>query len=321
MQIPLLGAVIVIGLLAAACAMLAVSLLRALRGSGVDALVKDIERLEKALRDESARSRQEMNQGSLQSRKELSDAVDRMRQGVEDKLKSIQDDNTKKLEHIRQTVDEKLHETLEKRLGDSFMQVSQKLEMVYRGLGEMQTLAAGVGDLKKVFTNVKTRGVLGEGQLAAILEDLLTPDQYLKNVVTKKGSNDPVEYAIKLPECLLPIDSKFPLECYERMTKCLETGDLAGAETFRKELVTKVKLEAKSIREKYIDPPNTTDFAILFVPFESVYAEIAATPGLYQQLQNDFQITVAGPTNLGAILNSLRMGFRALAIQRKRPES
>ncbi len=322
MQTPLLAAVIVIGLLAAACAVLAAAFLRASRtsGSGVDALAKDLERLEKALRDESARGRQEMNQGSLQSRKELTDAVDRMRQGVEDKLKSIQDDNTKKLEHIRQTVDEKLHETLERRLGESFLQVSQRLDQVHKGLGEMQMLAQGVGDLKRVLTNVKTRGLTGENQLANLLEDLLTPDQYDKNVATKKGSKDRVDYVLRLSDCLLPIDAKFPLECYERMQKCAEAGDLAGVEIHKKELTAKVRDEARSIHEKYIDPPNTTDYAILFVPFESVYAEIVSTPGLHQQLQNDHQVTVAGPTNLGVILNGYRMGFRATAIQKRSAE-
>lgn len=289
-------------------------------GPKIDSLTKDLARIEAALREEAARGRSEMGESARQNRQELSDAVERMRRTVEEKMRSLQDDNSKKLEHIRQTVDEKLHETLEKRLGDSFMQVSQKLEMVYRGLGEMQALAAGVGDLKKVLSNVKTRGVLGEGQLGTLLEDLLTPDQYVKNVATKKGSNDRVEYAIRLPECLLPIDAKFPLECYERMAKCFEAGDLAGADACRKELVAKVRDEAKSIRDKYVDPPNTTDYAILFVPFESVYAEVVATPGLHQQLQNDFQVTVAGPTNLGALLNSFRMGFRTLAIQKRSTE-
>jgi DNA recombination protein RmuC len=249
-----------------------------------------------------------------------------LRGAVEQRLERIQQDNAAKLEQMRQTVDEKLHATLEKRLSESFKQVSDRLELVHKGLGEMQTLAAGVGDLKRVLSNVKTRGVFGETQLAALLEQVMAPEQYEKNVATRPGSRERVEFAIKLPgrdtgsPVLLPIDAKFPLEDYQRLQAALESGDLLAAEAAGKALEARVKLEARSIAEKYVEPPHTTDFALLYLPFEGLFAEVLRRPGLFDQIQRESRITVCGPTNLLAYLNSLQMGFRTLAIQQRSSE-
>jgi len=251
-----------------------------------------------------------------------------MRQTMESQLKAIQEDNTKKLEQMRATVDEKLQTTLEKRLGESFKQVSDRLEQVYKGLGEMRTLATGVGDLKKVLTNVKTRGTWGEIRLSHILEQILTPDQYGVNVATKKNSNDRVEFAIKLPGqdadkekiVWMPIDSKFPQEDYQRLMDAQETADKELAEKSIKNLEMRIKAEAKHIKEKYLDPPHTTDFGIMFLPVEGLYAEVLRRPGLCDTLQRDYRIVVAGPTTLAALLNSLQMGFRTLAIEKHSSE-
>ena len=229
------------------------------------------------------------------------------------------------LEHMRQTVDEKLHATLEKRLSESFRQVSERLELVHKGLGEMQTLAAGVGDLKRVLSNVKTRGVFGETQLAALLEQVMTPEQYERNVATRPGSRERVEFAIKLPgdggnPVLLPIDAKFPQEDYQRLLAAQEAGDRLGAEAAGKALEARVKLEAKGIAEKYVEPPQTTDFALLYVPFEGLFAEVLRRPGLFDHVQREWRVTICGPTNLLAYLNSLQMGFRTLAIQQRSSE-
>jgi DNA recombination protein RmuC len=240
----------------------------------------------------------------------------------------MQEDNSRKLEQMRSVVDEKLQSTLEKRLGDSFKQVSERLEQVYKGLGEMRSLATGVGDLKKVLTNVKTRGTWGEIRLSHILEQILTPDQYEVNVATKKGSNERVEFAIKLPGqgadkdkvVWLPIDSKFPQEDYQRLLDAQEAADKARAEISVKNLEVRVKAEAKAIRQKYIDPPNTTDFGIMFLPVEGLYAEVLRRPGLCDSLQRDYRIVVTGPTTLAALLNSLQMGFRTLAIEKRSSE-
>jgi len=246
---------------------------------------------------------------------------------VEVRLKSLQEDNTKKLDQMRETVDEKLHATLEKRLGDSFKLVSERLEQVHKGLGEMQTLAVGVGDLKKVLSNVKTRGILGEIQLGNILEQLLTPDQYDKNVATKKGSRENVEYAVKFPGkddygeiVYLPLDSKFPLEDYHLLVDAYEHGEHAVIEKTAKFLEDTIKKCARDIRDKYIDPPYTTDFGILFLPVEGLYAEVVRRPALLEILQRDFKIMIAGPTTLSAFLNSLQMGFRTLAIEKRSSE-
>jgi DNA recombination protein RmuC len=252
-------------------------------------------------------------------------AAKETRDTLEQRLDRLQQDNSAKLEQMRQTVDEKLHATLEKRLSESFKQVSERLELVHKGLGEMQTLAAGVGDLKKVLSNVKTRGVLGEAQLGALLEQVMVPDQYEKNVATRPGSRDRVEFAIKLPgsgdaPVLLPIDAKFPLEDYQRLVEAQEAGDLVAVEAAGRALEARVKLEARTIAEKYLSPPHTTDFGLLYLPFEGLYAEVLRRPGLFDHLQREHRVTVCGPTNLLAYLNSLQMGFRTLAIQKRSSE-
>ena len=232
-----------------------------------------------------------------------------------------------KLEKMRETVDEKLHKTLEERLGQSFKLVSERLEAVQKGLGEMQTLANGVGDLKKVLSNVKTRGVLGEIQLGNILEQIMAPEQYEANVKTKKGSNDHVEFAIKLPGkddegnvVYLPVDAKFPQEDYVRLQTAYDEGDIAGIETANKALVQSIKKFAKDIRDKYIDPPNTTDFGIMFLPIEGLFAEVVRQPEVVALLQREYKIIVTGPTTLAAMLNCLQMGFKTLAIQKRSSE-
>jgi DNA recombination protein RmuC len=245
---------------------------------------------------------------------------------IEKHLKAIREDNTQQLNEMRKTVDEKLQDTLEKRLGESFKQVSERLELVHKGLGEMQSIATGVGDLKKVLTNVKTRGVLGEYQLENILEQILTPDQYSKNVATKKGSQANVEFAIKLPgkesggEVWMPIDSKFPIEDYHMLLNAFEKGEKLEIEMAQKVLIKKIESFAKDISEKYIDPPHTTDFGIMFLPVESLYAEVLRHPGLFEILQSKYKITVTGPTTLSAFLSSLQMGFRTLAVQKRSSE-
>ncbi|MDR1325813.1 MAG: DNA recombination protein RmuC [Treponema sp.] len=255
------------------------------------------------------------------------ESFDRIRDSVEQRLLDIQTDNSVKLEKMRETVDEKLHQTLETRLGESFKLVSDRLELVQRGLGEMQTLASGVGDLKKVLTNVKTKGVLGEFQLESILEQLLTVDQYAKNVKTKEGSNDMVEFAVKIPSksdssriLWLPVDAKFPSEDYERLNAAYDAGNADDIERYKKELVRKIKTFAKDIKTKYVDPPNTTDFALMFLPFEGLYAEVLRIPGLFQSVQEEFKITITGPTTISAFLSSLQMGFRSLAVEKRTSE-
>ncbi len=294
--------------------------------------------LENSLRDEFFRNREEANKNFKETREEQAgsfrafnetteERLNQLRETVESKLKSIQDDNTKQLEKMRETVDEKLQTTLEQRLGSSFKLVSERLEMVQKGLGEMQSLATGVGDLKKVLTNVKTRGVLGEYQLANILEQLLTPDQYAKNVKTKEGSEGQVEFAVKLPAksdtdkiVWLPIDAKFPIEDYQVLTEAYEQADLSLIEKSQKVFAKRIELFAKDISEKYIDPPNTTDFAVMFLPFEGLYAEVLRIVGLFEKLQRDYKIVVTGPTTISAFLNSLQMGFRTLAIEKRSSE-
>jgi DNA recombination protein RmuC len=325
-----------------------------------------LERTEKLIKDEFQRNRTETNETSKTNREELTKSLksfegnfsekiknlnDLLRQNfgdfnkqqtdanklatenikdvektIEKNLKSIREDNTTQLNEMRKTVDEKLQTTLEKRLGESFKQVSDRLEQVHKGLGEMQNIATGVGDLKKVLSNVKTRGVLGEYQLENILEQILTPDQYAKNVATKKGSQANVEFALKLPgkeegkEVWLPIDSKFPIEDYDRLLDAFDKGEKEGIESAQKVLLKKIESFAKSISEKYIDPPHTTDFGIMFLPVESLYAEVLRHPGLFEILQRKYKITVTGPTTLSALLNSLQMGFRTLAVQKRSSE-
>lgn len=269
---------------------------------------------------------------------QLSEANERrlgeVRATLEARLKDIEANNATKLEEMRRTVDEKLHATLEQRLGESFKLVSDRLEQVHRGLGEMQTLAAGVGDLKKVLTNVKTRGIWGEVQLESLLEQLLTPDQYAKNVATVPNRGERVEFAIKLPgrhdapgapgdaatPVWLPIDAKFPREDYERLIDAQERADPVAVEDASRALEGRLRAEAKSIAQKYVAPPHTTDFALLFLPTEGLYAEVLRRPGLSDALQREYRVSVAGPTTLTAILNSLQMGFRTLAIEKRSSE-
>ena len=251
-----------------------------------------------------------------------------LRDTLDSKMKALQESNDRKLDQMRQTVDEKLQSTLEKRLGESFKIVSERLEAVQRGLGEMQNLATGVGDLKRVLTNVKARGTWGEVQLGAILEQLLTPDQYEKNVKVRPSSGELVEFAIRLPgtgseanaNVWLPIDAKFPQEDYQRLVQASEAADANAVEQSLKALTRAIENSARDISEKYIEPPATTDFAILFLPTEGLYAEALRQPGLLEKLQDTYRVVVAGPTTLSAILNSLRMGFRTLAIEKRSSE-
>jgi DNA recombination protein RmuC len=298
-----------------------------------------VARLEGIHREEFSRNRQELLAQLSEMRTTIETRLDATRTGtesrletvrvtLESRLKEIQESNAKKLDEMRQVVDEKLQSTLEKRLGDAFKQVSERLELVHKGLGEMQTLASGVGDLKKVLTNVKTRGTWGEIQLSSLLEQMLTPDQYQANVRVKKNSQDVVEFALKLPgreeqpsdPVFLPIDSKFPMEDYQRLVEAQDKADIAAVDEAAKALEMRLKQCARDIRDKYIVPPATTDFGILFVPIESLYAEILRRPGLAETLQRDYRVVVAGPSTLSALLNSLQMGFRTLAIQKRSSE-
>lgn len=302
---------------------------------------QEITRVDSIIRDEFSRNRNEIEKSSREHRLELSQSLDKfeqklnlnfkeIREVVENKLKDIQEDNNKKLEEMRKTVDEKLQETVEKRFDSSFKIISERLEQVHKGLGEMQTLASGVGDLKKVLTNVKTRGNLGEIQLATILDQILSPQQFIQNAQVKKNSQQRVEFAIKLPnknsenqDLLLPIDSKFPIEDYLRFIEAmdhLENYSKSELENLSKQFENSVKRNARDIREKYINPPITTDFAIMFVPTEGLYAEILRRPGLFESLQKEYKITVVGPTNLVAFLSSLQMGFKTLAIEKRSSE-
>src|SRR5574343_1021069 len=324
---------------------------------------KGLARLERELREELARGRREDAEESFRDREEraqssnlLSQAVttqvgqfgalqaerleafarelnrfslglderfERLKMTVEGRLTAMQADNANKLEEMRKTVDEKLHATLEQRLGESFKLVSERLEQVHRGLGEMQTLAAGVGDLKKVLVNVKTRGTWGEVQLAALLEQVLTMDQFAANVPTRPGSSERVDFAIRLPGkddgavVWLPIDATFPIEDYQRL---IDATEPAAIEEAAKAIETRLKNEARSIRDKYVAPPHTTDFAVLYLPIEGLYAEALRRPGLAEALQLDHRITLAGPTTLAASLNSLQMGFRTLPIEQRSAE-
>ena len=250
--------------------------------------------------------------------------LENIRRTMEEQLDEIREDNNKQLEEMRKTVDDKLQKTLEEKMERSFALVSERLEQVYKGLGEMQTLAVGVGDLKKVLSNVKTRGIVGEIQLAAILEEILTPDQYDTNVVTKKGSRDVVEFAIKLPAqddgfIYLPIDSKFPGDSYAALRDAYDSGSKEEVDAAAKTLTSAIRREAKDIRDKYIDPPNTTEFAIMFLPFEGLYSEVV-NRGMVEVLQRDYKVNIAGPSTMAALLNSIRMGFRTLAVQKRSAE-
>lgn len=250
--------------------------------------------------------------------------LENIRSTVEKKLTYMQEDNNKQLENIRTTVDEKLQNTLENKLNKSFETVSKQLQQVYKGLGEMQNLAVGVGDLKKVLSNVKTRGILGEIQLSAILKEILSPEQYEENVATKKGSRNVVEFAIKLPAdddstVYLPIDSKFPGDTYAKLVDATNSGNKEEIEVCSKNLLRTIKSEAKDIHDKYISPPNTTEFAIMFLPFEGLYAEVV-NRGMVEVLQREYKVNVAGPSTMGALLNSLQLGFKTLAVQKRSAE-
>ncbi len=306
---------------------------------GVATLEKKFEALKSDTGEKLDSMSQKQSVSLRESREELSQSFGKLSEGnekkltevreaVEKKLDQIQKDNSAKLEEMRKTVDEKLESTLEKRLADSFKQVSERLEQVHKGLGEMQALAIGVGDLKKVLTNVKSRGTWGEVQLGNLLAQLLTPEQYATNVATIPGSSERVEFAVKLPGkenqndevVWLPIDAKFPKEDYERLVDAAEKSDPILVEEAAKQLEIRIKAEAKTIRDKYIGPPHTTDFAVLFLPTEGLYAEVIRRPGLVDFLQRDCRVTVAGPTVLAALLNSLQMGFRTLAIEKRSSE-
>lgn len=302
----------------------------------LDAMRESLQRQSLESREEQGATLKRFGDTLAQQLAQLTEANERrfgeVRATIEQRLKDIEANNATKLEEMRRTVDEKLHATLEQRLGESFKLVSDRLEQVHRGLGEMQTLAAGVGDLKKVLTNVKTRGTWGEVQLDALLEQILTPDQYAKNVATVPRSGERVEFAIRLPGRVeghgestaapvwLPIDAKFPREDYERLIDAQDRADALGAEEAARALEVRVRAEARTIAEKYVAPPHTTDFALLFLPTEGLYAEVLRRPGLTDQLQRDYRVTVAGPTTLTALLNSLQMGFRTLAIEKRSSE-
>jgi DNA recombination protein RmuC len=326
------------------------------------------EKMDRSFRDEIARNREESSKNAKSQREEVNESIlklgeqlsstigeiskgqknqldifakqmntltqmneqkfDKLQEKVESQLKEIQDKNEKKLEEMRHTVDEKLHDTLEKRLGESFKLVSDRLEQVYKGLGDMQELARGVGDLKNVLSNIKTRGGWGEVQLENLIDQILTREQYEKNVITKKGSSDRVEIAIKLPGrdltkseiVWLPVDAKFPVEDYQRLLDAQDLANIAAINEANKAIETRIKGEAKKIAEKYLDPPHTTDFAIMFLPIEGLYAEVLRRPGLAEFLQREYRVVVSGPTILAALLNSLQMGFRTLAIEKRSSE-
>mgnify|MGYP001778306257 CR=1 FL=1 len=251
-------------------------------------------------------------------------SLENIRRSVDEKLESIRRENLRQLDEMRQTVDEKLQKTLEEKMNKSFSLVNERLEQVYKGLGEMQTLAVGVGDLKKVLSNVKTRGILGEIQLGAILSEILSKEQYEENIATKKGSKNVVEFAIKLPGdgdsvVYLPVDSKFPGDTYSALRDAIESGDKQSIESAQKALVQRIKSEAKDIHDKYIDPPNTTEFAIMFLPFEGLYSEVV-NMGLVETLQREYKVNIAGPSTMAALLNSLQMGFKTLAVQKRSAE-
>jgi DNA recombination protein RmuC len=285
----------------------------------IDAFAQQLTLLQKSLSDTLSLQLQNLSEANARRMAEV-------RATLESQLAILQQTNTAKLEEMRRTVDEKLQTTLETRLGESFKQVADRLEQVHKGLGEMQTLAQGVGDLQRVLTNVKTRGMFGEVQLEALLEQVLTPEQYAKQVETKPRSNQRVDFAIRFPgrsgdsPVWLPVDAKFPRDDYERLLDAQDRADPAAADIAARALEARIRTEAKSIAECYLCPPHTTDFAILFLPIESLYAEVLRRPGLMDSLQRDWRVTLAGPTTLLAMLNSLHMGFRTLALEQQASE-
>ena len=296
-----------------------------------------LEKNEKNVNDQLQRNREESNKVAKENREELTNSLQKfeinfsnnikeIKDTINQQFKDIRDDNTKQLDKMRDTVDEKLQKTLEKRIGESFKQVSERLEEVHKGLGEMQNIASEVGDLKNVLSNVKTRGVFGEYQLEKILDQILSSEQYSKNVATKIGSQGNVEFAIKLPGqdnknyIWLPIDSKFPFDLYHALNDAYEVADKENIVKTRTQLIRAIDKFAKDISEKYIDPPNTTDFAIMFLPFEGLYSEVLKENGLMDLLRKKYQITITGPTTMAAFLSSLQMGFRTLAVQKRSSE-
>ncbi len=292
-----------------------------------DVVNDSLQKLKSQINEDARVNRDELGKTMKSFEDSFNNKMTSFSETLENRLKAIQEDNNLKLEKMRETVDEKLQTTLEKRLGESFKQVSERLELVHKGLGEMQNLAVGVGDIKKVLSNIKTKGVLGEYQLGNILDQLLTADQYSVNVKTKEGSNALVEFAVKLPgredrdkTVWLPLDSKFPTEDYLQLLNAYEEGNPDTVVNARKYLVKKIKDCAKDISDKYLDPPNTTDFGIMFLPFEGLFAEVLNNAGLFETIQREYKITITGPTTLSALLNSLQMGFRTLAIEKRSSE-
>src|ERR1051326_8120101 len=302
-------------------------LVRRSNGSHVQTqLVHHLEMIDRGLRDEFSRNREEAGAAAKNQREELSKSLEGVRSVVDERLRQLQEDNAKQIDKMRSTVDEKLQGTLEKRLGESFKLVSDRLEQVHQGLGAMQQLASDVGGLQRVLTNVKTRGGWSEWQLGVLLEEMLTRDQFATNIKLREDTDERVEFAIKLPgdengaPVWLPIDAKFPMEHYERLAAAQEKGDSTAIDAAMKTLETQLKRCAKDICEKYINPPKTTDFALMFLPSEGLYAEAIRRVGLVQNVQRDCRVTFVGPTTLAALLNSLQMGFRTLAIQRRSSE-
>lgn len=285
----------------------------------------ELDKLAPKIEGEFRENRKEITENLQGNRKEIADNLQLIQKTVDTRVKSLQEDNSKKLEEMRQTVDEKLQQSVEKRFNESFKQISGQLTQVYQGLGEMKTLANGVGDLKKVMEGVKTRGIYGEVQLGNIIEDCMAKDQYEENIITKKGSNDRVEFAIKMPGkdeyvVYLPVDSKFPIENYERLLTAYDQGSKAEIEVLRKALAGDVKEQAKKISTKYLDPPATTDFGVMFVPTESLYAEILRIPGLSDEVRQRYNVTISSPSTLPVILSGLTMGFRSVAIEKRSAE-
>ena len=349
--------IIIIVLLVIAVVMLGIVILNQLKKASDNSNSEEFKRLEQTIRNEQSALRQELSSSTQMSVKNLGDMIaasqnayaisqskslaqleerlktfsltneqqlDNIRHSVENRLNYIQEDNNKKLEEMRKTVDERLQQSIEEKMNRSFSLVNERLEQVYKGLGEMQSLAVGVGDLKKVLSNVKTRGILGEIQLSAILSEILSPEQYEENVATKKGSKNVVEFAVKLPSdddkfIYLPIDSKFPGDTYAALRDAIDEGDKIKIDLAAKALITRIKSEAKDIHDKYIDHPYTTEFAIMFLPFEGLYSE-AVNRGLVEILQRDYKVNIAGPSTMAALLNSLQMGFKTLAVQKRSAE-
>jgi DNA recombination protein RmuC len=349
--------IVTIVLLLITVAMLGIVIANQLKKKSENGNSEEIKRLEQSLHTEQSTLRQELTSATQISVKNLGDMIyanqnayainqskslnqleerlktfsleneqklENIRRSVESRLNYIQEDNNRKLEEMRKTVDERLQQSIEEKMNRSFSLVSERLEQVYKGLGEMQNLANGVGDLKKVLTNVKTRGTLGEYQLSAILSEILSPEQYEENVATKKGSRNVVEFAVKLPSdddkfIYLPIDSKFPGDTYSALRDAIDEGDKVKIELASKALIATIKSEAKDIHDKYIDPPYTTEFAIMFLPFEGLYSEVV-NRGLVEILQRDYKVNIAGPSTMAALLNSLQMGFKTLAVQKRSAE-